>query len=76
MGHKWKTRRDLNSGFYHHGALARTGDMCERCAAVRFPETDDEYFAKLPEWLRNSSDLLKPNTTVSQGHSAGGADAP
>lgn len=59
-GHRWKQRYDLNSGFWHQGALARKGEMCTRCAAVRFPETDQEYFDRLPEWLRTSDALVKP----------------
>lgn len=51
-GHRWE-KRYLNSGLYHHGAIGRAGEQCQRCAAIRFPfETDAEFVAKLPAWLK------------------------
>lgn len=52
LGHRWKSHRNLNSGFWHDGALARTGEMCEHCIVIRFPETDEQFFNNLPHWLK------------------------
>jgi hypothetical protein len=61
FGHKWKTHY-LNSGLYHHGAIGRKGELCEHCLAKRFPESDAEFWAKLPAWLRE--EIADQNPTL------------
>lgn len=49
-----------NGGFYHHGAVAREGKMCVHCSSIRWPETDQMFYDKLPEWLKKDPELHVP----------------
>lgn len=58
--HDWQKTHHLNSHFYHHGALDRSGKVCLRCLEIQFDETDEEFYNKLPEWLKNDPELGIP----------------
>lgn len=61
-GHQWEEKWNLNSGFYHHGALGRRGHLCKRCALVHFPESNQQYYnEQVPEWMKNDPALHIPN---------------
>jgi hypothetical protein len=64
LGHRWKSVHNLNSGFYHHGALTRAGHLCTHCYAVKFPQSDAEYYDALPKWMKDDPDLRLPNAEI------------
>jgi hypothetical protein len=65
FGHSFE-ETTLNAGFYHFGALAREGKVCRHCGMVVFPETDQEYFDRLPDWLKAA--IAEQNPKTQQSH--------
>lgn len=61
--HKWKEGW-WNGGFYHHGAIARDGKLCLNCFELVFPETNQAFYDKLPEWLKRDPELKVPKDVI------------
>jgi hypothetical protein len=51
LGHSWK-KQYWNSGFYYQQAIGREGSYCVNCGKMIWPQTDQEFFDGLPEWLK------------------------
>lgn len=60
LGHWWEHGWWNSGGFYHHGAIGREGDLCTRCLTVKWPQTNQEFYEMLPDWLKLDSELRIP----------------